>query len=1228
MAEPSLNSLDRRLPALRQRASVYEPTRALAIAAGLQLIPDLQPNLVRLEVLVTAIAGFCHGVRKADARNVASILNLLDPHFAHLEDPIEDALSAIVPTPLGNRTALLGRWHFPEYWLQQSLFALSPLREQPEVTDLVTSIDCLLRLAQLVLDRAGIDPETQGDGHPAEKPLRLPDWATMEEAADWTTIRPGDLAELGIPPQRLEPFILGGGDMESICTKAFDYTPLHQKPLYRSGENLIMAMPTSIARAGRLAILRVIGQIRREFDFGQTLAEAQTQELDLIRTKLKGRGQSISFDDPTAPRAPTIEAVCLFDRDKACLVVTVLGRPPSEPSAADEELVGTMEMSAAVNRRIQWCLAQVAKATVIQGGLVILSAGGGGGGLQLEMEKLPPGWHYFSTSLPDLHALSTGDDASFMRLWRMTVDRDDLRSQRVKIMNMSDDHNLFCHWQNLGYSILPHEKEGKRLSGLLIDSATYFQSRRKGRLKRGLHVTWHPSAREWLRIEHYHTNAFFDHLRHEPFYVDSLSAPTGLLRACMESDRGICWIEATLPSDRERPPILFEIWKCVAHWTLKVLDLRPTQASGSSVPRLIRIELAEEEWNRTAITKDLNDRGPLEFTNGPEKGVLLLRISVRYLRAFANPVNIAERQLVEILLRFLHGDGSALLSAADSNLVVHGDHERVFHLIPRRDTLHFDHAGVKEPRLIPDELRAAAGRRAADMLREFTGDKPVETKDETIRASHALVDKLHTSILELLRQVTTDSIVNMCLRNNADIEADRELWYTTAAANLATNPDVVETQMVAFDREAERAAAAQTSRVLIEASLIATPDVGAQPVTYDVFERLMSLMEALILVANHSDAISYDVAAPGIRFGNNGEVEIDTTPYSDIAKPLHEAVFGGSFSAAAESYADAFHEPKAVALNPNDTDFLTAYVEEFGYSVESLAKADFFLERVALERGTRILRVDRDSLKARFVDDADIPTQEVDAMLTDLSLVPRRGFGLDLPMGTPPAEEYPWRYRRRLSVLWRPILQLGHAENPEVMVCASLFHQSARYRNYQLYAGFIPAERMLTKKMRDVIGRAADRRGHGFVSRLEQAIKTSGLQTWAERELESLGAPKVQRGWGDVDILAYDSKKRRLYALEGKSLIQVRSVSEMVAQMKQFKGDAGDDLWKHLRRVEWLTANLASVGQPLKLDPPPVAIEHFIVTAGWVPMQFGTVAAAMKDRFIHESQLLARMDAP
>ncbi|MGA8908917.1 MAG: hypothetical protein WB524_14980 [Acidobacteriaceae bacterium] len=100
--------------------------------------------------------------------------------------------------------------------------------------------------------------------------------------------------------------------------------------------------------------------------------------------------------------------------------------------------------------------------------------------------------------------------------------------------------------------------------------------------------------------------------------------------------------------------------------------------------------------------------------------------------------------------------------------------------------------------------------------------------------------------------------------------------------------------------------------------------------------------------------------------------------------------------------------------------------------------------------------------------------------------------------------------------------------------------------------------------------------------------------------MTALGAP-AERGMGDVDVLAWHGDV--VCVCECKELLFARTVGEVVSQLVRFRGQPGDDLDKHLQRVNFLRENYQGVRRVTGIDSPRVV--SILITSKTVPMQFG-----------------------
>ncbi len=106
--------------------------------------------------------------------------------------------------------------------------------------------------------------------------------------------------------------------------------------------------------------------------------------------------------------------------------------------------------------------------------------------------------------------------------------------------------------------------------------------------------------------------------------------------------------------------------------------------------------------------------------------------------------------------------------------------------------------------------------------------------------------------------------------------------------------------------------------------------------------------------------------------------------------------------------------------------------------------------------------------------------------------------------------------------------------------------------------------------MKSFAGSIAEKAGKRFESKVAQAIRDQGWNVLEGIKMEGLGAIDPLRGYGDIDVLAWKPDCSDVYVIECKNFMFAATIGEVVDEISSFKGEEGDYLWKHFRRIKWL----------------------------------------------------------
>lgn len=228
-------------------------------------------------------------------------------------------------------------------------------------------------------------------------------------------------------------------------------------------------------------------------------------------------------------------------------------------------------------------------------------------------------------------------------------------------------------------------------------------------------------------------------------------------------------------------------------------------------------------------------------------------------------------------------------------------------------------------------------------------------------------------------------------------------------------------------------------------------------------------------------------------------------------------------------------------------------------------------------------------------------------------LLPSRDNWETIPDGYHKKDIYPWKYGRRLSIVTRPILGMDVDGFEKAVIAPTILRRGFAYVFDGAFNGSLYQDFFKTPKMRnDWWGVASE--GHTFNAGVAQQIVDRGWHVRKEIKLEEILNTKLDKNYGDVDVLAWNDTENKVYLIECKDLSAARNYSEIAAQLSDYQGEGKKDkLRKHLDRVSVAKENLAKVAKFCGKSNPEIG--SCLICSGVVPMQFSK-SKALENTFV------------
>lgn len=142
----------------------------------------------------------------------------------------------------------------------------------------------------------------------------------------------------------------------------------------------------------------------------------------------------------------------------------------------------------------------------------------------------------------------------------------------------------------------------------------------------------------------------------------------------------------------------------------------------------------------------------------------------------------------------------------------------------------------------------------------------------------------------------------------------------------------------------------------------------------------------------------------------------------------------------------------------------------------------------------------------------------------------------------------------------------------------------------------------LRSKFNDIKGKAFNEDVRLFLK------KQTNLKVWDwEVTIDVDGNLKAEENYGDIDVLAYDSVRKILFAIECKNTEKARNVKEMKTELDKYFGQPGSNkkgyIQKHIDRHQWLNNNINQVKSFVGEDPE-FSIVSIILTSEVIPLSY------------------------
>ena len=704
----AIGPIEARLAKLATRLDKFDKAATLAMLGGLLTDPELHANTVRVEVLIHLVTLRSDGSVKPTAAQLREWLNdiLRADHVGHQEDPPEDVFVANVVSGAGNSLLFEGIWEANAGYVQSVLYAVTAcLRHGHEWSaHCLRQLSALLLLSTTIAERSGLSRNALGGGRRLGK-VRF-STARIQELAGRVRFTPADLAQAGIHPFDIRPFIFDPQQSSALRHETISWTSLEARPIVMDGEDLVVALPTAIGAAiRRRAVEMALGNDAGEL-FQTYLTDHQ------FAHRVTNARYGLGFERLTGPdtddESGFVGMICRFDVGAYAHILFIQDRIDE---VAAEGFHSVRNVSPDVRRLVAAGVTAIEALPDFRVGMTIIVFGGLGRGFQVDPGWLPSHWRLAALGNEDFELFADDSNSTALQMYRLLDQEQELLDIRTHLVNPNGFLNLYGYAKSNDFELIPDfVSRGNSMVQLGTD---YLTSIRTG-IRRALdhHGVWVMTRSSYAEVRRSSTEMYFTDLAEEPSFVSIADAMVGRPVAAIETDSRTWWIQI---EDAGKPipsgSLPYRVWDMARNWTVMLAPR--IAATVATLPDFIVIEITFPEG------ADLSARTVAESVElirpalTVADGVIRIDCSIDYLRAFGRADNIGDRWMVEAIVdgaRILAGSADTALAECISSMIVTDTASRHLHILTPRTAAEYvlATAELPEPRLLQAEVRAWA----------------------------------------------------------------------------------------------------------------------------------------------------------------------------------------------------------------------------------------------------------------------------------------------------------------------------------------------------------------------------------------------------------------------------------------------------------------------------------------------------------------------------------------
>ena len=1201
-------------PKLEGRLAELDTLYTICIIAGLSTDPAYQRHGSRLDWAVRLLLSYARGGKKPMRAQLDRILNrdFEKARINALEDPIEDFFTEAVPTPEGDFLIFSGYWEKAASFTECIFEAFSGLPDGGPRDETLDHVFALLRLSDAMVKRAGLTRRIVGnDTH--SKTIMLPPDARLKQFAGRVFFNMDDLAEIGVTPEQLKPFLLSEEQAETVALCPPGNSDLECRPLIQTADGILVAAPANISTAVRALLIGTAVPSGMRKSLCRGLLEAQTKLVEesgfvRIRGPVRAVGEVCLFREgcfeESAGRYIHIVQIAdgFHDWPK-----TAFGDATEYPHLVGDELI----------KSIRSAKSHMETLDGYREGMTLVLLGGWGAPRILSYPRPPDlaDWLIVTLEPADAAVMGECENGKVADIWRMQKQFRLVEKQGFNFVHTNGPLNLFQLWRDSDCAFVPpHLVDIKPPLAVNFDFNRLLTARQEGLEALDRRMVLHPDGQH-RRVSRLDRRAIDDTL--QPIYASMDTVRRGVLLGGVLEDDHAWWLSELGHGKGRDTSNDFETWKAALKWMARVLPSYREQYGAVAPPSIAMVleicKGAKRADGPIPVLTDAEVDASVELSIDPVERRATVTLKAEWQWGLHRADNAAEVALATNLVlgaaalegvTIAKNDAMQLVKEAAGSIDFRWRH--LFEATEPVDRLAAQGLipGFKE---MPASAIGLAKCNSAWQVRDRSRGGKIKGKEDCVAFLTAYGAFLLETLCAEIRRFDKRSLIETSLVALQSALREQKSWKNTTRA-LRAILGVERDTKVSFERVSAANAVIRGATIVTEIAAAEAQDTGGLTAgRMDLEEcaaRAVLYFETMDMLA----AMYGDRVDPELEISPTGDVRHDHAFERQALMPTAERRHVRERDDAAEDYVSRFEKQDSVGKIT--ADFTHAFETEYGVDTGTYMNLSYESGILAGNQQTGVLVLSRSALIA-MLDSCGRETVKNVTPLIDRWTLPSRTSWQERLAGQKDSDFDLAKFDRRCSLIGRPIIALDRSEDPLLVVAPAVVERACHHNMFGAYAGTLQNEFWTSKAMQTYASRRGAQAGLEFNDKVAKDIEALGLKAWPSRPLSwclNQKATDALKAFGDVDVLAVSPDGKIVWVTEVKDLKLCRTRGEAARRLSGYRGKLTskgkpDDLLRHLRRVEYLRKNVEQLRQRLGLAAGPIKVCGLVIARAPQPME-------------------------